>query len=58
MNTAVRGAVLTGAKVIDDHLAEARSLEGATMAGGQKYEEWLKTKEEGRGEDGKNSGRS
>ena len=30
------------------------SLEGATMPNGQKYEDWLKSKD--RGEDGKNDG--
>jgi uncharacterized protein YjbI with pentapeptide repeats len=36
---------------------QAKSLEGATMPDGQKYEDWLKDKE-GRGEDGENSGPS
>jgi uncharacterized protein YjbI with pentapeptide repeats len=49
-------ADLTGAKVTQEQLNQARSLEGATMPNGQKYEEWLKSK--GRGEDGKNSGPS
>jgi len=35
---------------------QAKSLEGATMPNGQKYEDWLKSK--GRGEDGENSGTS
>jgi hypothetical protein len=39
--------------VADDQLAEARSLKGATMPNGQKYEDWLKSK--GRGEHGENS---
>jgi hypothetical protein len=34
---------------------QAKSLEGATMPNGQKYEEWLKDKE-GSGEDAENSG--
>jgi hypothetical protein len=47
-------ANLKGAKVTVQQLQQARSLEGATMPNGQKYEEWLKSKD--RGEDGKNSG--
>ncbi len=35
---------------------QAKSLEGATMPNGQKYEDWLKSK--GRGEDGENTGPS
>jgi len=50
-------ANLKGAKVTDEQLIQAKSLEGATMPNGQKYEEWLKDKE-GRGEDGENSGPS
>jgi uncharacterized protein YjbI with pentapeptide repeats len=41
-------ANLGGARgVTDDQLAEAKSLEGATMPNGQKYEEWRKSREEG-----------
>jgi hypothetical protein len=40
------GANLNGVRGSTDHqLAEARSLERATMPNGQKYEEWLKDKE-------------
>ena len=35
-------AILQEAKVIDEQLAEARSLRGATMPNGQKYEDWVK----------------
>jgi len=38
-----------------EQLTTARSLEGATMPNGQKYEDWLKDKE-GAGEDGETSG--
>jgi len=44
---------LSGADVTDEQLVEARTLQGATMPNGQKYEEWLKSK--GSGEDGENS---
>jgi hypothetical protein len=33
-------------EVTDDQLAEAGSLEGATMPNGQKYEDWLKSKDQ------------
>ena len=48
------GADLSNAiGVANEHLDEqAWSLEGATMPGGQKYEDWLKSK--GHGEDGEN----
>jgi uncharacterized protein YjbI with pentapeptide repeats len=49
------GADLTNARVTEEQLREAESLEGATMPNGQKYEDWLKDKE-GRGEDGENGG--
>ena len=39
------GAILSNAKVTSEQLAEAKSLEGATMPNGQKYEEWLKDRE-------------
>jgi uncharacterized protein YjbI with pentapeptide repeats len=35
-------ANLTGASVTDKQLEQAKSLQGATMPNGQKYEEWLK----------------
>jgi type II secretory pathway pseudopilin PulG len=41
----------------EKQLEQARSLEGATMPNGQKYEDWLKDRE-GRGEDGENRGPS
>ncbi len=47
-------AVLKGAKVTDEQLAKCKTLAGATMPNGQKYEDWLKS----RGEDGENSGTS
>ena len=57
------GAYLIGAHLIGTNLSEAigwtveqlsqaRSLEGATMPDGQKYEDWLKSKDGG--EDGEN----
>jgi hypothetical protein len=46
------GTNLQRAKVTDEQLAATRSLKGATMPNGQKYEDWLK----GRGEE--NSGSS
>jgi hypothetical protein len=56
-------AILTRADLIGaqgvtnaDLEAQAKSLEGATMPNGQKYEDWLKS--QGRGEDGENSGPS
>ena len=39
------GANLSNAKVTSEQLAEAKSLEGATMPNGQKYEDWLKDSE-------------
>jgi len=45
-------AELTDAQVTDEQLEAAKSVEGATMPNGQKYEDWLKS----RGEDGENSG--
>jgi hypothetical protein len=38
-------ANLQGAEVTDEQLADTRSLEGATMPNGQKYEDWLKDQE-------------
>jgi len=47
----LRDANLEGARsVTGDQLAEASSLEGATMLNGRKYEDWLKDKE-GHGDD-------
>jgi uncharacterized protein YjbI with pentapeptide repeats/cell division protein FtsB len=40
------GAVLEGANVTDKRLDQAKSLEGATMPNGQKYEDWLKSKDQ------------
>jgi uncharacterized protein YjbI with pentapeptide repeats len=54
-DTELRGADLSDAKVTSEQLAEAKSLEGATMPNGQKYEEWLKDKEGRRGA-GENGG--
>jgi hypothetical protein len=49
------GADLTGTAVTEEQLAACKSLKGATMPNGQKYENWLKSK--GRGEEeGENSG--
>jgi Pentapeptide repeats (8 copies) len=55
----LREANLRGVKGADIEALkrQARSLEGATMPNGQKYEEWLKAKE-GSGEDGEDSGPS
>lgn len=54
----LREADLSGAfGWTEEQLTEAKSLEGATMPYGQKYEEWLKDKA-GRGENGENSGPS
>src|SRR5215212_9637689 len=41
----LQSADLHGAEVTDEQLADTRSLQGATMADGQKYEDWLKDKE-------------
>src|SRR5215211_4527333 len=45
----LRGTNLSNAKVTSEQLAEAKSLEGATMPDDQKYEDWLKDKEGRRG---------
>ena len=50
------GADLEGTNVTDAQLARCRTLKGATMPNGQKYEDWLKSK--GSGEDGETSARS
>jgi uncharacterized protein YjbI with pentapeptide repeats len=63
----LKGAVLSGAKGTDEHLGEAKSLEGATMPDGQTLKsddnpdgptlkEWLKSKR--REEDGENGSQS
>jgi uncharacterized protein YjbI with pentapeptide repeats len=39
------GAYLTGARVTEEQLATCKSLQGATMPDGRKYEEWLRDKE-------------
>ena len=44
-NADLSGANLKGANVTEERLAKCKSLEGATMPNGQKYEEWLKSKE-------------
>jgi Pentapeptide repeats (8 copies) len=49
----LQGAILYEAEVTDAQLADTRSLHGAIMPIGQKYEDWLKDKE-GRGKDGEN----
>jgi uncharacterized protein YjbI with pentapeptide repeats len=41
----LESANLKGANVTDAQLDQARSLKGATMPNGQKYEDWLKTQE-------------
>jgi len=53
--TNLSNANLSNAKVTSEQLAEAKSLEGATMPNGQKYEDWLKDKEGRRGA-GENGG--
>ncbi len=50
----LQSANLKDANVADAQIEQARSLKGATMPNGQKYEDWLKTK--GLGEDGNNAG--
>jgi uncharacterized protein YjbI with pentapeptide repeats len=40
------GANLTNATVTQEQLDEAKSLNGATMPNGQKYEDWLKSKDQ------------
>jgi uncharacterized protein YjbI with pentapeptide repeats len=51
-NVKLKGASVSGTP----QLVICRSLEGATMPNGQKYENWLKSK--GRAEDGGNNGPS
>ena len=43
----LRGADLTDAYVSEEQLRSAESLKGATMPNGQKYEDWLKSRESG-----------
>jgi len=50
-------ANLTNAEVTRTQLEQAASLIDATMPDGRKYEDWFKDNE-GRGEDGENSGPS
>jgi hypothetical protein len=50
------GADLTNARVNEEQLREAESLEGATKSDGRKYEVWLKSK--GSTEDGEVAGAS
>jgi hypothetical protein len=49
----LQGANLQDAKVTDEQLADAWSLQGATLPDGHTYEDWLKDKE-GSGEDREN----
>ena len=39
------GVDFTNARITEEQLREAESLEGATMPDGRKYEDWLKDKE-------------
>ena len=50
-------ADLREADVSEERVLSAKSLEGAIMPSGQKYEDWLKDKDR-RGEDGENNGPS
>ena len=52
-NANLSGANLKGANVTEEQLAKCKSLEGATMPNGQKYEDWLKVNK-GREDDGEN----
>jgi uncharacterized protein YjbI with pentapeptide repeats len=56
-NANLSGANLKGANVTEEQLAKCKSLEGATMPNGQKYEDWIKDNE-GRGENREDSGPS
>jgi hypothetical protein len=40
---------LTTALVVTKQLEQAKSLQGATMPDGQKYEDWIKDKEDRKG---------
>src|SRR5215204_1307996 len=46
----LQGAILQGAKVTGEQLAYTPLMQGATMPDGQKYEDWLKSKENGKNE--------
>jgi uncharacterized protein YjbI with pentapeptide repeats len=50
----LRGADLTDARITKEQLAACKSLKGAVMSNGQKYEDWLKD-QEGRGKDAGNA---
>jgi hypothetical protein len=50
---ALQVADLRKANVTDEQLADTRSLQGAIMPDGQKYEDWIKDKE-GSGKDVEN----
>jgi uncharacterized protein YjbI with pentapeptide repeats len=45
-NADLSGAYLTGAGVAEQQLDTCKSLQGATMPNGQKYEDWLKSKDQ------------
>jgi uncharacterized protein YjbI with pentapeptide repeats len=56
-NAYLREANLSGAEgLTEEQLAAAQTLQGATMPNGQKYDDWLKSKN--RAEDAKNNGTS
>jgi len=46
----LQAANLRKAEVTDEQVADTLSLQGATMPDGQKYEDWLKSKENGKNE--------
>jgi uncharacterized protein YjbI with pentapeptide repeats len=48
INANLSGANLKGADVTEEQLDKCKSLEGATMPDGQKYEDWLKSKGSGK----------
>jgi hypothetical protein len=56
-STNLSDADLKGATVAQEQLEQAKSLKGATMPNGQKYEDWLK-ENEGRGDNRKSHGPS
>jgi uncharacterized protein YjbI with pentapeptide repeats len=45
-DAALSNANLTNAKVTYEQLSKCSTLQGATMPNGQKYEDWLKSREE------------
>jgi hypothetical protein len=56
LGTKLHRANLEGVQgITDEQLAECHILVGAIMPDGQKYEDWLKTKDRAAGEDGDNS---